>query len=65
MLLLSRQGKLRLAKWYGVYDLKERGRLVKEVTVLVLGRKSRACNFIEYKDMKIVYKRYVPTRRHP
>lgn len=58
ILLLSRQGKLRLAKWYGVYDLKERGRLVKETTGLVLGRKARACNFIEYKDMTIVYKRY-------
>lgn len=70
VLLISRQGKLRLAKWYATYNLKERQKLVKEVSVLVLARKTRACNFIEYKgrpvaggcadgalDMKIVYKR--------
>lgn len=56
--MISRQGKLRLAKWYANFNLKERQKYVKEVTTLVFGRKPRACNFIEYRDMKIVYKRY-------
>jgi hypothetical protein len=38
--------------------LKERQKHVKDVTQLVLARKPRACNFIEYRDMKIIYKRY-------
>jgi hypothetical protein len=58
ILLISRQGKLRLAKWYATYNLKERQKLIKEVTALVMARKPRACNFIEYRDQKIVYKRY-------
>lgn len=58
LLLISRQGKLRLAKWYESYSLKERQKIAKETTSLVLSRKPRSCNFIEYKDMKLVYKRY-------
>ena len=38
--------------------MKERQKHVKDVTQLVLARKGRACNFIEYRDMKIIYKRY-------
>lgn len=57
-MLISRQGKLRLARWYATCTLKERQKHIKEVTSLVLARKARSCNFIEYKDMKIVYKRY-------
>lgn len=56
--MVSRQGKLRLAKWYSPFTLKERQKLVKEVSSLVLARKPKACNFIEYRDMKLVYKRY-------
>jgi AP-1 complex subunit sigma 1/2 len=58
MFLISRQGKTRLTKWYGHYDAKERGRAVRDVTNLVLGRPPKMCAFIEWKDKKIVYKRY-------
>lgn len=58
-MLISRQGKLRLAKWYATYNLKERQKHIKEVTSLVLSRKPRSCAFIEYHgDQKIVFKRY-------
>lgn len=57
-LLLSRQGKLRLAKWYDHSSLRDRQRIVREVTTIVVGRRSRACNFVEYKDSTLVYKRY-------
>lgn len=47
-----------MAKWYATYNLRERQKHIKEVTNLVLTRPSRTCNFIEYRDMTIVYKRY-------
>ena len=31
---------------------------VREVSATVLARQQKQCNFIEYKDKKIVYKRY-------
>lgn len=58
MLLVSRQGKVRLTKWYGTYPMKEKTRITREVSSLVLNRAARMCNFVEYKEAKIVYKRY-------
>ncbi|GMH81973.1 hypothetical protein TL16_g09104, partial [Triparma laevis f. inornata] len=67
LFLISRQGKTRLTKWYGNYTSKERSRAatpsppppsVRDVTNLVLGRPPKMCAFIEWKDKKIVYKRY-------
>ena len=58
ILLISRQGKLRLSKWYSVKDAKEKSRITREVSALVLNRAPKMCNFLEYKDMKLVYKRY-------
>src|SRR5690349_10512384 len=57
-LMISRQGKVRLAKWYTPMSLKERERAVREITHMVIGRPSKLCNFLEYKDKKIIYKRY-------
>ena len=37
-LLFSRQGKVRLSKYYVPYSQKERGKLVKEVTASILSR---------------------------
>ncbi|KAK9829550.1 hypothetical protein WJX72_006427 [[Myrmecia] bisecta] len=58
VLLLSRQGKVRLAKWYSTYTQKERTKVVREVTPMVLGRALKLCNFLDWKDIKVVYKRY-------
>ena len=58
IMLISRQGKLRLSKWYSPTLPKERARIVREVTALVLNRAPKMCNFLEYKERKIVYKRY-------
>jgi AP-1 complex subunit sigma 1/2 len=49
MLLLSRQGKVRLAKWFQTLGMKEKNKIVKEVTTLVLARRTKMCNFLEYK----------------
>lgn len=56
MLLVSRQGKVRLAKWYETYTLKERQAMLKEIGPLVLSRKGRLCNFVEYKGNLQVFK---------
>ncbi len=58
ILLISRQGKTRLAKWYDSFQSKEKARIMKEVALMVLARPSKMCNFIEWRDKKLVYKRY-------
>merc|ERR1712210_339147 len=47
MLLFSRQGKLRQKK-----------KVSREIIATVLSRKPKMCSFLEWKDLKIVYKRY-------
>ena len=37
--------------------LKERTRIIRQVSSMVLGRPQKQCNFIEWRDQKIVYKR--------
>lgn len=59
MLLFSRQGKLRLQKWYQAYTRKEKKKFSRELISTILTRRSKMCNFLEYKDYKIVYKRLV------
>ncbi|OAF68065.1 AP-1 complex subunit sigma-1 [Intoshia linei] len=57
-LLFSRQGKIRLQKWYSSYTEKEKQQLSRELIGNILNRKTRSCNFIEWKDKKVVWKRY-------
>ena len=58
VLLVSRQGKTRLAKWYLNASLKEKTRMIRDITSLVLSRPHKQCNFIEFKEKKIIYKRW-------
>jgi len=58
LLLVSRQGKARLTKWYEPYTTKEKTRIVREVTNLILNRSPKLCNFLEWKEFKIVSRRY-------
>jgi AP-1 complex subunit sigma 1/2 len=58
VLLLSRQGKVRLAKWYTTCTQKERAKVIRDVTPMVLPRALKLCNFLDYQDIKVVYKRY-------
>ncbi|CAG7560466.1 unnamed protein product [Fusarium equiseti] len=48
----------RLAKWFSTLSPKDKAKIVKDVSQLVLARRTRMCNFLEYKDTKIVYRRY-------
>ncbi|XP_018784633.1 PREDICTED: AP-1 complex subunit sigma-2 isoform X2 [Bactrocera latifrons] len=58
MLLFSRQGKLRLQKWYMAYPDKVKKKITRELVTTILARKPKMCSFLEWKDCKIVYKRY-------
>ena len=42
-------GKVRLSKWYTTMSQKAKAKIVKDVTQLVLARRTRMCNFLEYK----------------
>ena len=57
-LLFSRQGKVRLSKYYKPYSQKERAKMVKEVTTQILARPSKLCNVVEHRNLKLVYRRY-------
>ncbi|KAF8898500.1 AP complex, mu/sigma subunit [Infundibulicybe gibba] len=58
LLLVSRQGKLRLAKWFTTMSSKAKAKLVYDITQLVLARKPKMCNVLEYRDTKVIYRRY-------
>ncbi|XP_033884152.1 AP-1 complex subunit sigma-3-like isoform X1 [Acipenser ruthenus] len=58
MLLFSRQGKLRLQKWFIAIGEREKKKIIREMTQSVLARQPKTCNFMDWKDLKIVYKRY-------
>ena len=59
LLLFSRQGKVRLQKWYVAYPEKEKKKILRELVPIITARKPKMCNFLEWKDLKVVYKRYV------
>ena len=44
-------GKVRLAKWFTTLPPKTKAKIVKDVTQLVLARRTKMCNFLEYKGM--------------
>ena len=39
----------RLAKWFTTLAPKDKAKIVKDVSQLVLARRTRMCNFLEYK----------------
>jgi len=59
MLLFSRQGKLRLQKWYVAHPDKVKKKITRELITTILARKPKMCSILELKELTIVYKRYV------
>jgi hypothetical protein len=57
MLLFSRQGKLRLQKWYVAHPDKLKKKITRELITTILSRKPKMSSFLEWKDLKVVYKR--------
>lgn len=37
---------------------KSKAKIVKDITQIILARRSRMCNFVEYKENKVVYRSY-------
>lgn len=42
----------RLAKWFTTLSPKEKAKIIKDVSQLVLARRTRMCNFLEYKGWR-------------
>ncbi|KAF4751807.1 AP-1 complex subunit sigma-1A [Perkinsus olseni] len=57
ILLVSRQGKIRLMKWYVPTTVQDQQRDAKEASNLVLKRGQKLCNILEWREQKIVYRR--------
>lgn len=58
----------RLAKWFTTLSPKEKAKIIKDVSQLVLSRRTRMCNFLEYKGRHTRFYRlaqadYVPQTR--
>ena len=56
LMLINRQGKIRLIKWYSTFQVADRTKYMREIAVMVIGRSSRLSNFMEYGQYKIIYK---------
>lgn len=50
----------RLAKWFTTLSPKEKAKIIKDVTQLVLSRRTRMCNFLEYKGTTVTLARREP-----
>mmetsp|Transcript_95427 Transcript_95427/g.165733 ORF Transcript_95427/g.165733 Transcript_95427/m.165733 type:complete len:143 (-) Transcript_95427:107-535(-) len=58
ILLQNRQGKTRLSKWYVPFNPTEKFRIETEIHRAVVSRDPRNTNFLEYRQYKIIYRRY-------
>lgn len=56
-----------MAKWFQTLPTKQKSKIVKDVTQLVLARRTRMCNFLEYKGMSIdpSFQYWTKDRRYP
>lgn len=57
-LIFSRHGKIRLKRWFHPASQTEKTKHTNEVVTLVLARKPSMCNVIEWKEQKLIYRRY-------
>jgi AP-1 complex subunit sigma 1/2 len=58
LLLFSRQGKLRLQKWFTAFQEGNKKKMSRDLINVILTRKPKMSAFLEWQDYKIVYKRY-------
>jgi AP-2 complex subunit sigma-1 len=58
LLVQNRQGRTRLSKWYVPYEDDEKRQLQFEVHRVVNSREARFTNFVEFRQHKVVYRRY-------
>lgn len=58
ILLQNRQGKTRLSKWYVPFNAAEKNKIESDIHRAVIARDPRFTNFLEYRNYKIIYRRY-------
>ena len=50
---MTQTSSQRLAKWFTTLSPKEKAKIIKDVSQLVLSRRTRMCNFLEYKGAQL------------
>jgi len=58
IVLMSRQGKIRLSEFFSSYSDSEKRRILRDIAADVLPRQPKMCNIIEKGTYKFVYRRY-------
>jgi AP-1 complex subunit sigma 1/2 len=58
IVLMSRQGKIRLTEFFSSYSESEKRRILRDIAADVLPRPPKMCNIIEKGSYKLVYRRY-------
>jgi len=58
IVLMSRQGKIRLSEFYKSYSESEKRRILRDIVADILPRAPKMCNIIEKGTYKFVYRRY-------
>lgn len=58
LLVINRQGKVRIGKWYSPSTDDERRRIISEVHRLVTTRPEGHTNFVDFNQNTLVYRRY-------
>lgn len=58
IILMSRQGKIRLSEFFSSYTDSEKRRIIRDIAGDILPRQAKMCNIIEKGDCKFVYRRY-------
>ncbi|XP_060685014.1 AP-4 complex subunit sigma-1 [Hemiscyllium ocellatum] len=58
LLLVNKQGQIRLSKYYEPLEIHKRTLLEADVIKNCLPRTKDQCSFVEYKDFKLVYRQY-------
>lgn len=58
MLVVNRQGKLRMSRWYGTQSLAQRDALTKSITEMVLNRLPKSPLIVEHKGFRVIHRRY-------
>jgi AP-1 complex subunit sigma 1/2 len=58
IVLMSRQGKIRLSEFFSSYTETEKRRILRDIQADVLPRAPKMCNIIEKGTYKFVYRRY-------
>lgn len=58
LLLVNKQGHTRVSQYYEYLELEERTNLEAEITRKCLARSDDQCPFMEFKNFKVIYRRY-------